>query len=72
MFVTTRQSDVAVAFWPQMPPEQSAQAPIMDVKRIRAPAARFGRIEPSTHNLSAPDMVFDRFSSGYVIKPSDR
>jgi len=72
MFVTTRQSDVAVAFWPQTPPEQSAQAPIMDVKRIRAPAARFGRIEPSTHNLSAPDMVFDRFSSGYVIKPSDR
>jgi hypothetical protein len=72
MFVTTRQADVAVAVWPQTPPEQSAQAPIMDVKRIRAPAARFGRIEPSTHNLSAPDMVFDRFSSGYVVKPRDR
>jgi len=72
MFVTTRQADVAVAVWPQTPPEQSAQAPIMDVKQIRAPAARFGRIEPSSHNLSAPDMVFDRFSSGYALKPRDR
>ena len=72
MFVTTTQSDVAVAVWPQSPSAQSAQAPIMDLKRIRAPSARFGRIEPSTHNLSAPDMVFDRFSSGYDIKPRDR
>ena len=72
MFVTTRQADVAVAVWPQTPPSQNAQAPIMDLERIRAPAARFGRIEPSTHNLSAPDMVFDRFSSGYVIPSRDR
>jgi hypothetical protein len=72
MFVTTRQADVAVAVWPQTPPAQSAPVPIMAVTRIRASAARFGRIEPSSHNLSAPDMVFDRFSSGYVIKPSDR
>lgn len=72
MFVTTSQADVAVAVWPQPSAAQSAQAPIMDLKRIRAPSARFGRIEPSTHNLSAPDMVFDRFSSGYDIKPRER
>ena len=72
MFVTTRQADVAVAVWPQTQPAQSAQAPIMDVTRIRAPAARFGRIEPSTHNLSAPDMVFEGFSSGYAIRNRDR
>ena len=72
MFVTTRQADVTVAIWPQTPPAQSAPVPIMEVKRIRAPAARFGRIEPSSHNLSAPDMVFDRFSSGYVITTRDR
>ncbi len=72
MFVTPRQADVTVAVWPQTPPTQSAPVPIMEVKRIRAPAARFGRIEPSSHNLSAPDMVFDRFSSGYVITTRDR
>jgi hypothetical protein len=72
MFVTSRQADVAVAVWPQTPSGQNAQAPIMDLKQIRAPSARFGRIEPSTHNLSAPDMVFDRFSSGYDIKLRDR
>jgi hypothetical protein len=72
MFVTTRQADVAVAVWPQSPPAHSAPVPIMAVERIRAPAARFGRIEPSTHNLSAPDMVFDRFSSAYLIKTRDR
>ena len=72
MFVTTGQADVAVAVWPQAPPAQSAQIPIMDLKRIQAPSARFGRIEPSSHNLSAPDMVFDRFSSGHVKQTRDR
>jgi hypothetical protein len=72
MFVATGQADVAVAVWPQAPPVQSEQIPIMDLKRIRAPSARFGRIEPSSHNLSAPDMVFGRFSSGHVEQPRDR
>jgi hypothetical protein len=72
MFVTTGQADVAVAVWPQAPAAQSEQIPIMDLKRIRAPSARFGRIEPSSHNLSAPDMVFDRFSSGHVKQTRDR
>jgi hypothetical protein len=72
MFVTTGQADVAVAVWPQAPAAQSEQIPIMELKRIRAPSARFGRIEPSSHNLSAPDMVFDRFSSGHVEQTRDR
>jgi hypothetical protein len=30
---------------------------------MNAPSARFGRIKPSRHNLSAPDLVFDEFST---------
>jgi hypothetical protein len=59
MFVTPAQADVAVAAWPG---EKSA-APILEFGRINAPSARFGRIEQSRHNLSAPDLVFDEFAT---------
>jgi hypothetical protein len=55
MFVTTVQADVAVVA------SVAGTAPILEFKGIKAPAARFGRVEPSQHNLSAPDLVFDRF-----------
>ena len=43
-------------------------APIMDFRAVRAPAARFGRVEPSRHNLSAPDIRFHAF----VATPEQR
>jgi len=60
MYVTTAQSDVAVASWTARDGMPGA-APILAFGTARATAARFGRAEPSAHNLSAPDMVFDRF-----------
>jgi hypothetical protein len=59
MFVTPRQADVAVAAWAGEP----ASAPILEFKRINAPAVRFGRVEQSRHNLSAPDLVFHGFAT---------
>jgi hypothetical protein len=40
----------------------------MDFRAVRAPAARFGRVEPSRHNLSAPDIRFHAF----VATPEQR
>lgn len=61
MFVTPAQSDVSMVAWTAMPSGTPAAAPILAFEGIRAGAARFGRNEPSTHNLSAPDIVFDSF-----------
>ena len=60
MFVTTTQADVAVAAWLDGTRGQ-VSAPILDFTGSKTLAARFGRIAPSHHNLSAPDLVFDEF-----------
>lgn len=57
MFVTPQQADVAIASWPARP----AGEPILEFGHVSAPSVRFGREVPSRHNLSAPDLVFDRF-----------
>jgi len=59
MYVTPAQADVAVASWPADFATRST--PVMEFGQITAGGVRFGRIEPSQHNLSAPDFVFDRF-----------
>ncbi len=59
MFVTPAQADVAVASRPG-----AAPTPILELQRITARNARFGRVVPSQHNLSAPDLEFDAFSTG--------
>ena len=61
MFVRPAQSDVSMVAWTQMPSGMPVAVPILAFEGIRAGAAWFGRNEPSTHNLSAPDMVFDNF-----------
>lgn len=57
MFVTPQQADVAIASWPAKPSGE----PILEFGSFSAPSVRFGRLVPSRHNLSAPDLVFDRF-----------
>jgi len=67
MFVDNAQADVAAVRWVAEPSDPAStrirdeSAPILGFGRARAPWVRFGRIEPSRHNLSAPDMVFDGF-----------
>jgi len=60
MFVTADRADVAVASWNHG--SSTVSSNIMQFTKIQAHAARFGRVEPSTHNLSAPDLVFDAFA----------
>jgi hypothetical protein len=62
MFVTPTQADVAVAAWPEEASGRGS-APILEFSRINARSARFGRIQQSHHNLSAPDLVFDGFAN---------
>lgn len=61
MFVRTDQADVAIARTPA-DGEAARSAPVMGFGGFRATEARFGRVEPSRHNLSAPDMVFKGFA----------
>lgn len=63
MFVTTEQADVALVAWNAGAAGTRSTAPVLSFRDIRAPAARFGRSEPSHHNLSAPDIVFDGFTA---------
>ena len=56
MFVTAEQADVAVAALRGEEP-----APILEFARAGASSVRFGRVRPSRHNLSAPDLIFDEF-----------
>jgi hypothetical protein len=58
MYVTPAQADVAVAAWPGGKIE-----PILEFSRTHARSARFGRIAPSQHNRSAPDLVFEEFAT---------
>ncbi|MEI7444461.1 MAG: hypothetical protein WCK28_06185, partial [Burkholderiales bacterium] len=61
MFVRTDQADVAIARTPADDPAMRS-APIVGFGGFRATEARFGRVVPSRHNLSAPDMVFKGFA----------
>lgn len=59
MFVTNAQADVSVAEWPNA--KGPTSRPVLAFERFEATSARFGRREPSQHNLSAPDFVFGAF-----------
>lgn len=62
MFVSPAQADVAMAFW-RGDSSAAAGAPILEFGRVTASSVRFGRVEPSRHNLSAPDLVFEEFAT---------
>jgi len=66
MYVAERQADVAIAAWRGHPGTQSNAKPILEFSRFSSPSARFGRVVPSRHNLSAPDLVFDAFRRAAV------
>jgi hypothetical protein len=62
MYVTSAQADVAVAAW-SAGASGPRSAPILEFQGINAASVRFGRVEPSLHNLSAPDVVFHNFAT---------
>lgn len=62
MFVSEGNSDVARVGWRTKDSERWLQEPVMDFKRATAAELWTGRLVPSRHNTSAPDMVFRDFS----------
>ncbi|MBP8307288.1 MAG: hypothetical protein KAY46_08490 [Burkholderiaceae bacterium] len=62
MYVSPAQADVSMASW-RADASAMAVAPILGFGRVNAPSVRFGRVEPSRHNLSAPDLVFEEFAA---------
>lgn len=60
MFVTPANADVSRAVFPARG-APVREGPILGFGSVVAPSARFGRVERSMHNLSAPDVVFEGF-----------
>ena len=63
MFVSEGNSDVARIGWRAKDSERWLQEPVMDFMRANAAELWAGRLVPSRHNMSAPDMVFRDFSA---------
>jgi hypothetical protein len=62
MFVTETNNDVAHVGWHENGVPSWQRAPVMDFKRASAVEVWAGRLVPSRHNTSAPDMVFRDFA----------
>ena len=63
MFVTEINNDVAQFGWRTKGAQSWERMPLMDFKRASATEVWAGRIVPSRHNTSAPDMVFRDFKA---------
>ena len=64
MFVTEANADVAQVGWRGKGSPAWRQEPVMTFRRADAVELWAGRVLPSRHNLSAPDLVFRDFSAG--------
>jgi hypothetical protein len=63
MFVTEANSDVAAVAWRGKGSQAWTQTPVMSFTRASVAELWAGRLAPSRHNTSAPDMLFRSFSS---------
>jgi hypothetical protein len=63
MFVTEGNSDVAQIGWRGKGGQSWSQSPVMSFSHASAAELWAGRLVPSRHNTSAPDMVFRDFSN---------
>ena len=61
MFVTEGNADVTQIGWRTQGSQAWMQAPVMTFKQANAAELWAGRLLPSRHNTSAPDMVFRDF-----------
>jgi hypothetical protein len=63
MFVSDGNSDVAQVAWRGKGGQAWSQSPVMGFTKASVAELWAGRIAPSRHNTSAPDMVFRNFSA---------
>jgi hypothetical protein len=64
MYATEFNADMTRVAWRTKGGKGWGEAPVLDFKGAEATELWAGRLVPSRHNTSAPDMVFGRFSSG--------
>jgi hypothetical protein len=64
MYATEFNADMTRLAWRTKGGKGWGEAPVLDFKGAEATELWAGRLVPSRHNTSAPDMVFGRFSSG--------
>jgi hypothetical protein len=64
MFVSEGNADVAKIGWRAKGSAEWLQVPVMNFSRASAPELWAGRLVPSRHNTSAPDLTFRDFSAG--------
>jgi hypothetical protein len=64
MFVSEGNADVAKVGWRTKSSAEWLQMPVMNFSRASAAELWAGRLVPSRHNTSAPDMVFRDFNAG--------
>jgi len=63
MFVTEGNADVAHVGWRALGGQSWSRSPVMDFSRASAAELWAGRLVPSRHNTSAPDMLFRDFKA---------
>jgi hypothetical protein len=63
MFVSEGNADVAQVAWRSKGGQSWSQSPVMSFTKASVAELWAGRIAPSRHNTSAPDMVFRSFSA---------
>lgn len=63
MYVTEFNADVAKVAWREKGGAGWGESPILQWKGGQASEVWAGRVTPSIHNLSAPDMLFGKFSA---------
>lgn len=64
MFVSEGNADVAQVAWRTKSGQSWTQSPVMSFGKASVAELWAGRIAPSRHNTSAPDMIFRGFSGG--------
>ena len=62
MYTTEFNADVSRVAWRSLDSKGWGEAPIMDFKSAKISELWAGRHIPSMHNMSAPDMLFSKFS----------
>ena len=69
MYVTDFNNDVARVAVREKGAKGWREEPIMAFKRATASDIWAGRVSPSRHNTSSPDMVFNGFADGRETAP---
>ena len=69
MYVTEFNADVARVAAREEGAPAWTESPIMTFRNAKATDVWMGRLVPSRHNTSAPDMIFNRFDAGTTFRP---